>query len=460
MNLADKKVLVMGLGLHGGGVATTKWLLKHSAKVTVTDLKTRQQLQSSIKQLKNIPIKYILGKHRLQDFTSADLIVQNPDVPSNSKYLKEARSVGVQIENEASLFFFNCRAQIIGITGTRGKSTVAALTAKMLKGTKRKVWLAGNIRTIPMLSVLDKIKANDLVVLELSSFQLELLGQRKLSPTVAVVTNIYPDHLNRYPSLPLYRAAKRNIFIYQKVSDKVILNLDNLHTRNYDSKVKSQLFWFSTKNLRHRNGVFIKKNDIYFQQSGRQNKIANVSDIRLRGIHNIANALAAITVASIYKVPAIYIKAVLKKFKGLPDRMELVRTINNVRYINDTTASTPDAAMAALRMFLPQLSGKRVILIAGGSEKKIPQAKYRELGELMQKTCKATILLSGAGTQHIVPAGQVIRSMKSLSEALAQARKISRPGDVILLSPACASFGMFINEFDRGDQFRRLVKKI
>ena len=229
MDFKGKKILIMGLGLLGGGAACVKWFVKHGARVTVTDLKSKKQLQQTFTSLKNLSVTWVLGRHRESDFKNSDLVIQNPDVPRESKYLKMAAKAGVGVENEASIFLKNCRGQVIGVTGTRGKSTTSALIYNMLlPGSK--AYLAG-LPKMPMLDILDRIKPAEKVVLELSSWQLEVLGAHNLSPQVAVVTNIYNDHLNRYSGMKQYIAAKKNIFKYQKKNDITVLNFGNKETK-------------------------------------------------------------------------------------------------------------------------------------------------------------------------------------------------------------------------------------
>ena len=488
MNFRDKKVTVMGLGLHGGGAACVNWLIKHGAKVTVTDLKTKAELERSldklvIKRSSDQGIKLALGYHREIDFKNADLIIQNPGVPAESKYLKIAKKAGIPIENEASLFFKNCLAKIIGVTGTRGKSTTTALIYELLQATsyhrqggildfspnqrfgknrdnlKPKIWLAG-LPQKPMLEILDQIKDDDFVVLELSSWQLEILGEHQLSPAIAVLTNIYPDHLNRYAKMKDYILAKANILKNQTKNDFVVLNLDNLETKKLGEKVRAKRFWFSKKYFVEQNGCFIKNKQIFFRKDGQTYSLTNLSTYPLIGEHNLENLLAAITVAGIFGIKPKEIKAALNKFKGLPGRIELIREKNGVKYINDTTATTPDATMAALRVLQP----KKIILIAGGTSKGIPSDKYQELAKMIKKTCKALILFDGEGSRQIIQPLKnvnfqpIIGNVKTMSAAIGLAKSFVKKGDTILLSPASASFNLFINESDRGEQFSQLVK--
>jgi len=453
-----KKVTVMGLGLHGGGLASVLWLVKQGAKVTVTDLKTKKQLENSVNQLKKYKINFVLGRHRESDFKNTDLIIQNPGVPRESKFLKIAKKYGVPIENNASLFFKFCPAVIIGVTGTRGKSTTSALIYEFLKVGNRKVWLAG-LPQKPILENLEKIKENDLVVLELSSWQLEILGQNKLSPDLSVITNIYPDHMNRYSSAKDYIKAKENIFLWQTSQASAVLNRDNTDTFKMGKNVLAKRFWFSKKYFKEENGVYVKNSFIYFRYNGNVKKIASLRDIKLFGQHNLENVLAALAIALQFKLTQSQVKSVLSKFKGLSGRLELVKTKLGIKFINDTTATTPDAAIAALNL----ASKKNVILIAGGASKNLPEKKYQELAKIIKIKCKAVVLFSGSGSDQIIKPLKkdnfkpLVFNVNSMFQAVTVALSFAKKGDTVLLSPACASFGIFIHEYDRGDQFNQIV---
>ncbi|MBI3290893.1 UDP-N-acetylmuramoyl-L-alanine--D-glutamate ligase [Candidatus Falkowbacteria bacterium] len=479
MDFKNKKVTVMGLGLHSGGVATVLWLVKHGAQVTVTDLKTKKELEPSLKKLfikrsSDQAIKLVLGHHREIDFKKADLVIQNPGVPKQSKYLILAKKLNIPIENEASLFFKNCPAKIIGVTGTRGKSTTASLIYELLRRRDvdvlpaAKAWLAG-LPQKPMLGVLDKIKSKDAVVLELSSWQLEVLSAHKLSPNIAVMTNIYPDHLNRHAGMPAYIEAKKNIFSFQTQSDFVVLNYDNQETKKIGQEVRSRRFWFSQKYFPEENGCFVKKNKIIFRRDGAENVLADIKDIKLKGDHNLENVLAALTVTGISDLSNSKIKSALKKFSGLPGRMELIKEIKGVKYINDTASTIPEAAISALNALgTPRLGprAKNIVLIAGGSSKNIPDAGYYRLAELIKQKVKAVILFSGQGSDQVlkqlkeIKYQAIVSEISKMSDAIGIAQSYAKKGDIILLSPACASFGLFSNEFDRGDQFRQVIGKL
>lgn len=427
----------MGLGLHGGGVGVAKFFVQQGAKVLVTDPKTKKELRDSIDELthstKPGQIKYVLGKHRAEDFKNTDLIIKNPAVPKDSKYLKIAKKNKVPIETDIGLFFELCPSKkIIGITGTKGKSTTATLIAELLK-TKYKVVLAGNIRA-SVLEELPKVTKDTIVVLELSSWQLEDPKPHRKSPHIAIITNIMPDHLNRHKGMKDYIEAKKLIFKFQKPKNFLILNRDDKIVREFSKEAKAKTIFYS------------KKRAVKYSKY-----------IKLAGEHNLNNISAAITVAKIFKILDSTIKKTLKKFKGIEGRLEFVKEIKGVKYYNDTTATTPEATIVALKSF----PAGKIILIAGGTDKNL---NFKELARVILKKVKVLILLPGTATEKLEkaslrPASQrgelVARRAKNMKGAVKIARKNAEKGDIVLLSPGCASFGLFQHEFDRGKQFQR-----
>jgi len=425
----NKKVLIMGLGLHGGGAGSAKFFCLQGADVLVTDLKTKEQLEESLEKLKRFKIKYALGGHKEADFVWADLIIRNPDVPSTSPYLEIARKNNIPIETDISLFFKLSKAFIIGVTGTKGKSTTASLIYYLLKAKYKKVFLAGNIGISP-LELLPKIKKGDKVVLELSSFELEGLTQ---SPNIAVLTNIMPDHLNRYGSMAEYIESKKIIFKYQKKGDVLILNNDDPVVREFAKELSSKVCFFS--------------------------KIIKPDSFKLFGDHNLSNLSASIEVAKLLKVSPKVIEKSLKSFRGVPNRQEFIKEINGVKYINDTTATMPDALIQALRTF----KRNRIILIAGGQNKGL---RYNELAREILNSVYRIVLLPGTASEEIkkelseLNSSVGITPVNSMEEAVKKASLLGEKGDIVLLSPGAASFNLFKNEFDRGDQFVKFVKKL
>lgn len=456
-NFKDKKITVMGLGLHGGGLCTTKWLAEQGAKILVTDLKSKAELKESIDKLKKYKIKYVLGKHRAEDFKDVDMIIKNPGVPRESQFLKIATDHKIPIETDLSLFFSICNSPTIGITGTKGKSTTTWLIYKFLKATKSNPVIAGNIKISP-LSILNKIKPNTPVVLELSSWQLEDMQQIKKSPNIALITNLMPDHLNRYKSMAEYVKSKKLILKFQTSKDIAILNYDNELTKEFGKQVKGRRFWFSgNKEIKEQNSCFVRKGWIVFRQYGEENIICPIKDIKVPGQHNLENILAAVVVAKVSSVSNVIIRKVLKDFKGVPDRLELIRSWKGIRFYNDTTATAPDAAIAGLKSF-----DEKVILLAGGYDKKL---KYAEFAQIIKQKSDFTYLFKGDASDKLIKELNKIRYknwqvIKNMPEGVGKAIKKTGEVKIILLSPGAASFGMFVNEFDRGDKFKELVKKL
>lgn len=462
IELQNKRVLVMGLGLHGGGLGVTRWLLKQGARVTVTDLQTESELATTLEQLRDANVKFVLGEHRVTDFENADLIIRNPGVPRESPFLKIAREKNIPIRMEMGLFtelLPRGMSQVIGITGTKGKTTTTLMTGAILKRANPKTVVAGNLR-ISALELLDQIDADTPVVLELSSFQLEEFEELKRSPHIAALTNVYPDHLNRYRDLDEYTWAKAQIFLHQAPRDFVILNFDNGVCTRLRPKAIGQVIWFSrTRAIKQ--GARLERDWLVWNDENGSHKILPVADL-IQGEHNIENALAAIAICKAWGAADQTIAETLREFQGVPHRLELIRELDGVQYINDTTATAPNATIVALKTLAPR--GGTIFLIAGGSDKGL---RYADMARTIVETRARVILLDGSATQKIEnaltaenAASLIIQHAENLQEAIDMGRKNARAGDLVLLSPGAASFGMFANEFERGDKFRELVSRL
>lgn len=449
-DFAKKKVLVMGLGLHGGGVGAAKFFARQGARVLVTDLKTKAELKESLRKLKGLPITYWLGGHRENDFCSADLVIQNPAVRDDSPYLAAARKAGVAIDTDVGVFFELCPTkEIIGVTGTKGKSTTATLIARMLKEGitaglprppklrrskgglamtgKRDVILAGNIRT-SVLEVLPRIRSNDVVVLELSSWQLEGLARHKKSPLIAVITSIFPDHLNRYRSMTEYAEAKKLIFRFQRKTDHLFIPTNDPLLRNVAAEAPSQVHPIA---------------------SGAKTRVLSFP---LSAPHYRPSVALAEAVAKFYGVGERSRQKTLAGFKGLEGRLEIITKREGVTFVNDTTATTPGAAIAALKSF-PK---KKIILIAGGEDKDL---EFREFAHAINRYAKTAVFLPGTATGKILKNRLSVPTFmaSAMSRAVTLARAAARRGDTILLSPGAASFNLFKHEFDRGRAFKQTI---
>lgn len=457
-DLKDKKITVMGLGLHGGGVGIIKFLSIVGAKITVTDLKSKEELENSLKKLEGIEnVSYVFGQHRPEDFTQADMVIKNPAVPWTNKYIKLAMEKNIPVEMDSSLFFKFCKNPIVGITGAKGKTTTSILIYEILKAAGKDPIKVG----IGQASVLDKLnslKKDNIVIFELSSWRLSALGKAKLSPTFAVITNIFPDHLNYYKNMESYIQDKKNIFLNQKKEDFCILNWDQEETKKMESEVKSQLIKFSSCENPGSKSVFIKDEVAYFDDGIDQKEVIKFSELQLRGKHNRGNIMAAIAAAAALNIDFKAIRTTLANFQGIPHRLEFVREADGIKFFNDTSATTPESALAGIDSF-----SEPIILIAGGAEKNLDTLEFSKA--ILKKT-KNAVFLKGKSTDKILENIKKINPEKnypivdSMPKAVETARDMAEKGDVILLSPGASSFGLFVNEFDRGDQFREIVKKL
>jgi UDP-N-acetylmuramoylalanine--D-glutamate ligase len=451
MDLRGRRVLVMGLGLQGSGIAAARYAAQQGAVVRVTDMKSAEVLAPSLRALAGLPIEFVLGEHREEDFLWADVVIRNPGVPLSSPYLRLAREHGAQIEMEIALFFLACPARIIGITGTRGKTTTSTLIYEILKASGAQTVLGGNVAGVETLSLLPQITSETLVVLELSSWQLEGLAPHAISPQVAVMTNVYPDHLNTYSGMEEYAEAKANIFRHQHASDLAVFNYDNPWTRRFGEEAPGRT-WFTSL---ERGGSFARGSD-------------DISPFRFRdtplaGRHNLENILLATTTARLLGVSDEVIGETVRRFHGVSHRLEEVGIINGVRYINDSTSTTPVAGRVALEAF-----DAPIVLVAGGNTKHLP---LEDWPETIVCRCRDVILLQGSGTDELLQAIDEQAKKQGVSspvrgvfdnfiQAMDTAVALTRPGDVLLFSPGYTSFGMFLNEFDRGNQFIAYVRRL
>lgn len=482
----QRKVLVMGLGLHGGGVAAAYWLFRQGAEVIVTDTKKREELTASVTRLTSLcneyrlahpsarlfSIEYVLGRHREEDVARVDCIIQNPGVPRESPFLESARARGIPIHNDASLLFLlTPRTSKIGVTGTRGKTTTVTLIGEMLKKKYPKAISAGMATptgAVSFFSIIDRVCENERngiaspLVLELSSWQLEILGSYRMSPHCAVITNIFPDHLNRYASMDEYVAAKKMLYAY---ADTVVFNYDNEITRALGEEYgnASKRYWFSQKSTTIDQGASLHKSDrsLYVRKNNHADCICSVKELRVKGVHNQYNALAALVVGLINGISPEDMADVLRSFSGVSGRLEYIGTHDGRMIYNDTTATSPDATIAALQTL--GTCSRKIILIAGGADKKLD---FSDIGAAITAYVKSLILLSGTASPMIATsalsfgyAGGVMHA-NSMEEGVRKAWSASTKGDIILLSPGATSFAQFAHEFDRGDQFIEAVNNI
>jgi len=451
MNLRGKRVLVMGLGLQGSGMAAARYAAQQGAIVRVTDMKPAKVLAPSVAALQGLPIEFILGEHRDEDFLWADVVIRNPGVPRNSRYLLLAQEHGARIEMEIALFFMACPGRIIGVTGTRGKTTTTHLIYEILRASGAPAILGGNVAGVETLSLLPSIRSETQIVLELSSWQLEGLAPHTISPAVAVMTNVYPDHLDTYSSMEEYAQAKANIFRYQADSGIGIFNYDNSWTRRFGEESPGQV-WFTSL---ERRGSFAR--------GSTEVQPFIFTETPLAGQHNLENILLATTTARLLGVEDDVIADTVRRFKGIPHRLALVRTHSGVRFINDSASTTPVAGQVGIEAF-----SEPIVLVAGGNTKHLPLERWPE--RIVQR-CRDVVLLAGSGTDELLPAIEQEARRQGVDnpvrgvydnfwQAMDAATTLAHAGDVLLFSPGFTSFGMFLNEFDRGDKFVAYVRDL
>ena len=471
-SIQDAMVTVMGLGRfkQGSGVGAAKWLLRHGAQIVITDLKSEEDLRESVDEIMKWYEKYVLdypdrdiykpifvlGEHHEDDFTNVQLVVQNPGVARESEFVQLAKKEGISVESDISLFFRFCPFPIISITGTRGKSTTTVLLGEMLKTIHPKTVVAGNITRSP-LEDLDWIleeKEPVPIVLELSSWLLESLEGLGRGPDIALLTNAFKDHLDRYDSFEHYLWAKELIFKEQTPNQKAVLNADQDLMEEVASKANAQKFWFSEKPLEGKDGVYLDGDKMIRSIGTEKTEFATLSDLALEGKHNIMNALAAAIVANFAGVSDEGIRSAMKSFAGLPGRQEVVGEVEGVMYVNDTNATSPEGVLAALDRFG---NDGNIILLTGGSAKGL---SFEDMGKRVREECRYTVYFEGTATDEMQSAIGDVPGVRvdSMDKAFEEALKVAKLGDTVLLSPGTSSFGVFKNEFDRGDQFRAKVE--
>lgn len=430
--VAGKRVTVMGLGLFGGQIAVARYLATQNARVLITDASPPEKLKPSIDQLKDLDLSYRLGEHRTEDFTSADLIVTSPAVPPNSPHLSAARAAGIPIVTEIELTLERLHQQnptqiLIAITGTKGKSTTSALLGRMLSA-KNTTHVGGNIGN-PLLNQLSSIAPSDWVLLELSSYMLHYLGPRGFRPHIAVVTMVSADHLDWHGGIAPYHAAKAALVAHQLPTDHAILCSTSPVSSSFASLTRAQTHVYSETT-------------------------SPSIPLLIPGTHNQLNAQGALLAATLLGVPRDTALAAVADFPGLPHRLELVATVRGVRYYNDSIATIPEAAIAALTAFPPHT----VLHIVGGQDKHLDMSP---LTTALATTAKKTLCIGTQGPAlHATLGPEKSELCHTLPAALARAAELATPGDTVLLSPGYPSYDQYPNFQARGDLFRTLAQAL
>lgn len=458
ISFQGKRVTVMGLGTRAGGLGVARFLAEQGAIVTVTDGKTEAELADTLVELRDFPIQFALGGHQNRHFTpeGADLIVRNPAVRRWSPYLALARESGVPIEMEMSIFLQSSPAPVIGITGTKGKTSTSTLTGAILRAWRSETVIAGNMG-VSAVAYLSELDADTPVVLEISNWQLEAMDERQVGPTIAVLTNIHEDHLDTYDGFDDYANTKRSIARHLAPEDTLIVNRDNAEAWRAVEQTRARIVSFGS--LRpDQYGFWLEDRVVCWKTIDSSGCVELPDRFVYQGGHQRLNAAAAIAAALARGAGEEAIRTGLDAYQGAPNRNELVAEIGGVLYVNDTAATAPAAAIAALDAY----PGRRVHVIAGGFDKKLA---LNSLGSALAAKAASVLLLDGTATPLLMKAiavsgGSWLGPYDSMQAAVETGAELARAGDVVLLSPGCASFGLFRDEFDRGDKFREAVATI
>ncbi|HEY6387231.1 MAG TPA: UDP-N-acetylmuramoyl-L-alanine--D-glutamate ligase [Candidatus Acidoferrum sp.] len=447
IELRGKRVLVVGLARTG--VATSLFCAARGARVTATDSLTENEIGEAIAKLKDAGAALELGGHQEKTFLEQDLIIPSPGVPADEKHLQAARAKGITIWSEIEVAYRFMKGRLIGITGSNGKTTTASLVEHILKTAGMQTILAGNIGR-PLIGCVDAMKDDTCTVVELSSFQLELIDSFR--PNIGVFLNLTPDHLDRHHTLEAYGAAKARLFEKQTGEDAAILNADDAATTPYAPSLP-RVYWFSRKQ-RVAQGAYVRGGDIVFRQDGAEETLLSLEDVPLAGGHNVENVLAAAAAAWLAGAPSAAIAKGVRSFTGVEHRLEFVSEIGGVRYYNDSKATNVDATLKALDAF-----PGRILIILGGKDK---GSDYTALQKPLREKAILALLI-GAAAQKIEKqiAGSVaLDRAETLERAVETASHAAQRGDVVLLAPACASFDQFQNYEHRGRVFKDLVKQL
>ncbi|HPK27028.1 MAG TPA: UDP-N-acetylmuramoyl-L-alanine--D-glutamate ligase [Anaerolineaceae bacterium] len=460
-NWSGKKVIVIGAARQG--TALSRYLASKGAQVILTDMHSLDDLPANLPDLEKLGIQLRLGGHPLELLESADLVCVSGGVPLTIPFIQAALQRGIPLSNDSQIFLEACPAQVIGITGSSGKTTTTALVGLMaqkyfeMKQNGHRAWVGGNIGN-PLIEQVDQIDEDDLVVLELSSFQLELMTR---SPQIAAILNITPNHLDRHGSMQAYIAAKSRILRFQHAGDVAILNRDDPGSWSLAEHLKSDLISFGfQKPDSKQNGTYIYKDAIWLQLGRESLKMLPLEWIQLPGRHNIANVLAACAIAAAASLALPAIQTAIEEFTGIPHRLEFIRNINGADWYNDSIATAPERTMAAIEAFEGPL-----VLLLGGRDKNLP---WDDLAQLIHQRVRAVVLFGEAAgliekALGAVKKGetlQVISRCNTLEEAVQAAAKLAQPGDTVLLSPGCTSFDAFKDFEERGEYFRKLVNAL
>jgi UDP-N-acetylmuramoylalanine--D-glutamate ligase len=446
--LHNKNVSV--IGAVRSGVAVAILLKSHGAHVFVSDSAVADKLQSALSTFQSEKIEYEVGKHSDRVY-ECELMVISPGVPSNAPVVLEAQKRKIKVVSELEVGSWFCRAPIVAITGSNGKTTTTTLTGRILNDAAKKHVVAGNIGTA-FSSVVLELAETDIAVLEVSSFQLDCIDNFR--PKISVLLNITPDHMDRYDhSMEKYAASKAQVFKNQRGDDVLIYNIDDAWTNKLVTQAQCRKIGFSV-HQKPSKGAFVENGKLVTSIGGTRTEIIDMDQIFIKGMHNLYNSMAAVLVGQLLGIDTASIQSTLKTFEGVEHRLEFVRSVNNVRYYNDSKATNVDSVWFALQSFK-----EPIVLFLGGRDK---GNDYSRLTDLVRKQVKAIVAIGESANlvERSFKGTTVITKASSMEEAVAIARFLAQPGDVVLLSPACASFDWFKNYEHRGEVFKQLVNKL
>lgn len=452
MDLKNKNVLLVGLAKTG--VSTIKKLNKLGANIIVNDIKPKEKLEGIIEEIDNLDnIEYVLGKH-LENIENIDLTIVSPGVPLDLPFIEKIKSEGIKIIGEVELAYkLSKNPTFIGITGTNGKTTTTSLVGEMFKKANKDTYIVGNIGN-PVIDTVDLTNENSYLVTELSSFQLESIEDFK--PKVSTIINITEDHLNRHHTMENYINAKARVFKNQDKTDFTILNYDDSIVRDLGKNSNGNVLYFSIKEEVKQGAYLDKNNNIVIKVDGKELVLMNKSELSLPGNHNLENAMSAILMAYVLNIDTDVIIDTLRTFKGVEHRLEFVTNKDGIMFVNDSKGTNPDSTIKAITSY-----EKSIVLIAGGYEK---QSDFTEMIKYATKNVKALVLLGQTADKIATTAKEHgidnISKVEDMEAAVKKAYEIAESGDVVLLSPACASWDMYPNFEARGLDFKENIYKL
>lgn len=450
LDVRDKKVLVVGIARSG--VAVARFLVGKGTRVVLTDKKNREELADTLREVPVDSVEVIAGEYPAFGAGDYDFLVVSPGVPLTIPPIRRAVELGIPVYSELELAYRFATSPIVAITGTNGKTTTTSLIGEIFRQAGKRVCVGGNIG-LPLALEVEKYGPDDVIVAEVSSFQLECIDQFR--PRVGLILNLTPDHLDRHGTMENYLAAKARIYENQDQDDFTILNYDDPGVAALNIKTPGRVIFFSRKHNLEK-GIFVEEGNITVRIGGTAEKVCPVSDVFIKGAHNLENALAAAGAAFVMGVSPQVIGETLRRFKGVAHRLELVTEINGVKYVNDSKGTNPDASIKALEAY-----DEPIVLLAGGRNKGSDFSEFA--GKIREKV--RTLVLFGECRDEIRKAVEKsgfaeIHEAADFDEAVVTASELAKPGQVVLLSPACASWDMFRNFEERGDRFREVVMNL